>query len=287
MNILNWHSTCNQVLPGICNIFTHASACTTSGAKSERYNDPMIDVHCHLLPMVDDGAKSWEMALEMCQVARADGISHIVCTPHANDQYPYDRTKHQQTLNELRSKTQSGLELTLGCDFHFSYDNIQAAIASADDYLIGNTDYLLVELSDYAIPPQIKDIFFRLLTAGLVPIITHPERNRILQRTPAPVLDWVQAGCLVQVTASAVTAFWGEQAQAVALWLIKNGAAHVLATDAHDAVHRPPVLSAARDLIARQFGAELAQALVLDNPSAIVNGKPLVTRSGELERKAQ
>jgi protein-tyrosine phosphatase len=247
----------------------------------------VIDIHSHILPGLDDGSKSWDMTIEMCRIAIADGITHIVATPHANDEFIYQRENVREKVAELDSRLSGELAFSIGCDFHLSYDNVEDALVNPQRYTIAGKQYLLVELSDYAIPPQIKDIFFRLLTAGLVPIITHPERNRILQRTPAPVLDWVQAGCLVQVTASAVTGFWGEQAQAIALWLIKHGAVHVLATDAHDAVHRPPVLSAARDLIARQFGAELAQALVLDNPSAIVNGKPLVTRSGALERKAQ
>src|SRR5437899_2387018 len=110
----------------------------------------MIDVHCHLLPNVDDGAKSWEMTLEMCEVAKADGISHIVCTPHANDEYPYDRARHEKALAELRSKACGGLEFSLGCDFHFSYDNIRAVVENPDRFLIANGDYLLVELSDFA-----------------------------------------------------------------------------------------------------------------------------------------
>ncbi len=247
----------------------------------------MIDIHSHILPGLDDGSKSWDITLEMCRLALADGITHIVATPHANDEFTYRRESVREKVAELDSRLSGELEFSIGCDFHLSYDNVEDALRNPQRYTIAGKQYLLVELSDYAIPPQIKDTFFRLLSAGLVPIITHPERNRILHRAPGPVLDWVQAGCLVQITASAVTGFWGEQAKAVALWLIKNGAAHVLATDAHDAVHRPPILSAARDLVTSQFGADLARALVLDHPSAIVQGKPLPATCGALERQVQ
>ncbi len=109
----------------------------------------------------------------------------------------------------------------------------------------------------------------------MVPIITHPERNAILQRGPERVLEWVDTGCLVQVTASALTGHWGAVARRVALWLLDHDAVHVLATDAHDDQNRPPILSEARDAVSKRFGADAARALVLDNPAAIVAGRPL------------
>jgi protein-tyrosine phosphatase len=106
-------------------------------------------------------------------------------------------------------------------------------------------------------------------------IITHPERNPILQRTPERVLDWVSQGSLVQVTASALTGRWGDQARRTAHWLLERGAVHVLATDAHDDKHRPPILSAARDIVRGTYGDEMAHRLVEENPAAIVAGNPL------------
>ena len=133
----------------------------------------------------------------------------------------------------------------------------------------------MVELSEYGVPPQVTDGLFKLQSTGMTPIITHPERNAILQRRPERVLEWVDAGCLVQVTASAVTGFWGPIAKRVAMWLLDHDAVHVLATDAHDDKNRPPILSQARDVVSQRFGAELARALVLDNPAAIVAGQSL------------
>ena len=235
----------------------------------------MIDIHSHILPGLDDGARSWDMTLEMCRLAIRDGITHIVATPHADDKYAYSRDHVREVIGELDAKIGEQLALSIGCDFHLSYENIEDAIIHPHHYTISAKQYLLVELSDYGIPPQVSDGLFKLQAAGVVPIITHPERNAILQRRPERVLEWVDAGCLVQVTASAITGFWGDTAKRVAMWLLDHAAVHVLASDAHDDKNRPPILSEARDAVSKRFGVDVARALVLDNPAAIVAGQPL------------
>jgi protein-tyrosine phosphatase len=244
----------------------------------------MIDIHSHLLPGLDDGSKSWEMTLEMCRLAMQDGITHIVATPHANDTYTYSRDRARDLVVELAEKIGDRLAFSIGCDFHLSFENIEDAIAHPQHYTIAAKQYLLVEFSDYGIAPQIGDSLARLQSAGMVPIITHPERNAILQRRLERVLEWVDAGCLVQVTASAVTGAWGVAAQRVALWLLEQEAVHVLASDSHDDKNREPNLSKARDAVAKRFGAHIAQALVLENPAVIVAGRRL--SFGEQNRKA-
>jgi protein-tyrosine phosphatase len=235
----------------------------------------VIDIHCHILPCLDDGSKSWDITLEMCRIAVADGIKHIVATPHANEQYSYNRNEVRERIIELDRQVGAQLQFSIGCDFHLSYDNIEDAIAHPQKYTIAAKQYLLVELSDFFVPSQMSEVFFRLMTAGMIPIITHPERNPNLQRQPEPIFDWVKAGCLVQLTASSLTGRWGAEARSVSMLLLKENAVHVLATDAHDTKHRPPVLSEAREFIARGFGQLLAQALVEENPEAIINGRPL------------
>jgi protein-tyrosine phosphatase len=235
----------------------------------------MIDIHCHILPGFDDGSASWEMTTEMCRLAVEDGIKHIVVTPHANDTYRYDRDCVRECVAELDRRVGDQLSFSIGCDFHLSYDNIEDAILHPKRYTIAAKRYLLVELSDYGIAPQIGDSFFRLQSAGMTPIITHPERNAILQRRPEQIRAWVEAGCLVQVTASAMTGSWGETARQIAMWLLEVDAVHVIATDAHDDKRRRPVLSEARDTVSKHFGADVARALVEDNPMAIISGRPL------------
>ena len=106
-------------------------------------------------------------------------------------------------------------------------------------------------------------------------MITHPERNPILQETQQRVLEWVDQGCVVQVTASAVTGGWGSKVARAAEWLLERDAGHVLASDAHDVKHRVPALSAARERVAKLCGHEVAHALVDDNPRAVISDKPL------------
>ena len=235
----------------------------------------MIDIHCHILAEVDDGPKSWDVAEEMCRMAAADGIEHIVATPHANDRYRYDREFLTRTLDYLRQRVGPTPRLSLGCDFHLSYENLQDVMLFPDRYAIEGSHYLLAELSNYSVPVQIEEHFSKLLAKGLTPVITHPERNPIVQRTPQRMLQWVELGCVIQVTGSALTGRWGQAAWQTAEWLLKREAVHVLATDAHDTKSRPPLLSAARDAAAEICGEEVARALVDGNPRAIVGGQHL------------
>ena len=235
----------------------------------------MIDVHCHILPGIDDGSKSWEMTAEMCRVAARDGITHIVATPHCNDRFDYDRDGCTAMLGELSDAANGKLTFSLGCDLHFSYDNLQDALAHPRRYTIGDSQYLLVEFSHYGLPPSVQQDLFSLLSGGMVPVITHPERNPLLLRQPQLVLEMVEQGCLVQVTANALTGFWGRPSKKMAEWLLQRHAVHVIASDAHDAEHRKPVLSEAHEAVSKLAGEQIAEALVTLNPAAMVEGKSL------------
>ena len=235
----------------------------------------MIDIHCHILADVDDGPRSWDVAEQMCHMALADGIEHIVATPHANSCYEYDREHLTSLLQSFRKRVGPKPRLSLGCDFHLSYENLQDIAAFPRRYTIDGTQYFLAEPSNYSIPPQIDDSFTKLRTLGLTPIITHPERNPILQQTPERILRWVELGCIIQVTGSVLTGSWGEAAWRTAQWLLKRDAVHVLASDAHDLKRRPPLLSAARDAASEICGDKVAHSLVYDNPRAIIAGQVL------------
>jgi protein-tyrosine phosphatase len=235
----------------------------------------MVDIHCHILPGIDDGPKSWAVTAEMCRMAALDGITHIVATPHGNDQYPYDRDRYTEMLGQLHDAGEGKLTFSLGCDFHFSYENIQDALEHPRRYTIGDSQYLLIEFSDFGIPPSVKQNLLSISSCGMVPIITHPERNRPLLNNPEMVLDFVEQGCLVQVTANSLTGYWGSRSKTMAEWLLKRQAVHVIASDAHDCVHRKPVLSEARKIVTKLASAEVAEALFVQTPSAIVEGKGL------------
>ncbi len=235
----------------------------------------MIDIHCHILPDVDDGPKSWEAAEEMCRMALADGIQHIVATPHANDRYHYDREYLSGLLDTLRQRVGRFPRFSLGCDFHLSYENFQDLMVAPSRYCIEGTNYLLVEFSNYSIPAQIDQSLAQMQSKGIIPIITHPERNPILQQDMERVLRWVEMRCVVQITASSITGFWGERAWRAAEWLLKHDAVHVIATDAHDTKNRVPQLSPAVEALDDICDPAVAHALVEGNPCAIIDGKPL------------
>jgi len=236
----------------------------------------MVDIHCHIIPEVDDGSRSWEMTREMCRIAADDGIRHIVATPHCNDEYPYDRERYEALTYNLLEASEGRLEFSIGCDFHFSYENIRDAIENPQRYSINGTRYLLIEFSDYGIPPNLTELLFQFASRGIVPIVTHPERNPLLVRRPEKILELVDAGALIQVTANSITGFWGDKARSISEWLLARGAVHVVASDAHDPKRRRPVLSEARNTLARLVGLEAAQALVNDNPQAIIEDKRLL-----------
>ncbi len=235
----------------------------------------MFDIHSHILPEVDDGSKSWGMSVAMCRMAAADGITHQVATPHANDRYHYDREYLQGLVTHLQGLIGDALTLSLGCDFHLSYDNLQDVLANPARYAIASTQYMLVELSNYSVPPQTTDCFMQLGDRGITSVITHPERNPIVRENLQRVVEWAEQGCIIQVTGSALTGFWGERSSKAARWLLEHDAVHILATDAHDTEKRIPILSTARDAAAEICGHEIAEALVESNPRAILNSKPL------------
>jgi protein-tyrosine phosphatase len=235
----------------------------------------VVDIHSHILPEVDDGPKTWDVCVAMCRAAAADGITHMVASPHANDRYHYDREYMQGLVVHLQQLVGDAPKISLGCDFHLSYENLQDAFANPSNYVIGNTHYLLVEFSNYGVPQNTTDSFHRLGDHGITVIITHPERNPILRENLQRVIEWAEQGCIIQMTGSALTGFWGERTRRAAEWLLERKAVHVLATDAHDLEKRVPILSKSRDAAAQIVGDEIAEALVTGNPSAIVSDQPL------------
>ena len=235
----------------------------------------MIDIHCHPLPGVDDGASSFEVAVEMCRLAAEDGTTHLVATPHNNYVYAFDPILNRQLLADLQKRVGEKPALLLGCDFHLSYDNIQICAQRSKDFTINQTSYLLVELPDQFIPDHLSRVYYDIQVAGLKPIITHPERNALLQRKPELLETWVSNGCLVQVTAQSYTGGFGTRTRKLAERLLDSGLVHFFASDAHDVKRRPPLLSACYQKVEQAKGTEVADLLLQKNPEAVINGLPL------------
>lgn len=235
----------------------------------------MIDIHHHLLFGLDDGPADIETSLAMIEMAAGDGITHLVCTPHANARWAFNPEVNRQKLDELESRAKSTVTLGLGCDFHLSYDNIEDALKNRDKYTINSKQYLLVEFADLMIPANISDSFYEMLVAGLQPIITHPERNFTIQKHPERMKDWLRGGCLVQLTAASLTGRFGRTAQSMAMQFLEKDWVHFLATDAHNLQSRPPLLREACEIVAKRFGTETAERLCVENPRAAFYGEDL------------
>lgn len=235
----------------------------------------MVDVHCHILPGLDDGPSVIEESLEMAETAIADGITHVVATPHCSSEYDFDYARVRQLGEELQGRIGEQLKLATGCDFHLNPENLEALRENAARFCINQHDYLLVEFNEFSIPPSMDQTMHELQLAGLRPIVTHPERNGILRSQPERLAKWVQAGNFVQVTGGALTGVFGQGAQKDALRWIGQGVVHFVASDAHNMRGRPLKLQAAYDTVREQFGEEMARGLFVENPLAAYEGREL------------
>jgi protein-tyrosine phosphatase len=234
----------------------------------------MIDIHCHILPGLDDGPAILEESLEMGRIAAAEGVETLVATPHClNGIYANDQGTILPALNRLREALlENNIPITVlpGADIHLQPE--LAAFVSANPALLLGGRYFLLELPSQSLPPGLPEFLFKIGLTGLMPIITHPERNLLIQGNPALAVDWVRAGALLQITAMSVTGEFGRKVQDCARFLITRGLIQVLASDAHSSDRRPPLLSRARARVEQWGGAALAHDLVEGNPGRIVRG---------------
>jgi protein-tyrosine phosphatase len=235
----------------------------------------LIDIHSHVLYGLDDGARTFGDSLAMLRLAQEHGTTAIVATPHANLEYRYDPELISRRIEEMSHALGGSIQIHRGCDFHLSYDNIQDAIANPRKYTINGGPYLLVEFSDLLIFKNTAEIFARLQDAGMIPIITHPERNDLLRQRIDQITAWVGAGALNQVTAQSLTGRFGKRAAEFAKLLLERDLVHFLASDGHDCEHRPPRMDQAYAWVLDRYGEATAEALCRTNPQAAITGEPL------------
>ena len=235
----------------------------------------MFDIHYHLIFGVDDGPKSIEDSLELAEASIAEGVTHIVATPHASHNYLYQAELNRERLDTLKERLAGRLALGLGCDFHLSFDNLTVADVDPRQFTINGSSYLLVEFPDQVHIPVYNEVLFRLMSRGIVPIITHPERNETLKEKPETVLDWVHAGCLVQVTAASYLGRFGKRSQTLARDLTRSNLVHFVASDAHNVRTRRPAMADAFQVLKNDFGQQTAERLCMRNPEAVFFGRPL------------
>ena len=239
----------------------------------------MIDIHSHILPNQDDGSRSLEESLQMLRMAAAAGTTDIVATPHANMEFAFDPAAIEVRIAQLQQATGPVPRIHYGCDFHLTPENIEDALRSPDKYSINHRGYLLVEFSESFIPKTTGDIFARMLGAGICPVLTHPERNLLLQKRLSDLEAWANMGCLLQVTAQSLLGLFGRRAKDFSHTLLSRRLVHFLASDAHGVTNRTTNLRPAWRYVEEHFGVDTARLLLEENPNAALHGQPLPAQS--------
>jgi protein-tyrosine phosphatase len=271
--------------------------CSVVIASRLRYSRMyMVDIHCHIFHGLDDGPDSFETACAMAEMAVADGITHVIGTPHASPNHRFEPKLVEARRSEIQERFEGRLMFASGCDFHLSFENLRDIRLEPHRYTLNQKNYLLVEFADFSIPAPMDQVLHELQLAGLTPIITHPERNPLIRSKPERLFGWLRQGCFVQVTAQSLLGKFGKSALEVTKEWLEAGAIHFFASDGHNVTSRPPRLKETFDLLTQTQGEEVARALLLENPLAVFEGRPLpfvpeladsagLRRSGRRRRK--
>lgn len=235
-----------------------------------------VDIHCHILPGLDDGPADWEQALGMARMAVQDGVAWVVATPHQRGRYerntrPVIERQRDELVRCLREANIT-LEVFCGADVRID-EGIVRAVADREVMTIAGGRYILLELPHDVYFP-LDSILREFRQLGVTGILTHPERNAALLRHPEKVGEIIQAGGLIQITAGSLLGAFGSAVRQFAEELLFAGRVHVVASDGHNVRGRPPGLGEAFRQIARLLGRDAADLLCRRNPARIVQGLP-------------
>ena len=241
----------------------------------------MIDLHCHLLPGVDDGPSELAESVELCRRAAADGCEVMVATPHQRHPYWWndDRPLLEEKLAAVQERLGDRPRLFLGSEIHLDsielLDEIQVLPQGSLSSLAGSR-YLLLELSrQEGYGPDPEEVIHELLVGGWQPIIAHPEMYPWVAENDPLLVRLVEQGALLQVTAMSLTGAMNRRPRQVASQLLDAGMVHFVASDAHNLRSRPPGLSAAFRALCEGWGEQTAKALTIVNPRAVIDNRPL------------
>ena len=238
-------------------------------------HDGFVDIHCHLLPGIDDGSPDWETSLAMARMAVADGTRTIIVTPHQLGNFSQNRGEpiRQLTsqLQQVLRQHEIPLEISPGADVRIE-DNMIDLLGSGEVLSLGDKcQHVLLELPHELYFP-LEGVLADLKRRGMTGILSHPERNHGILREPELLSPLVDSGCLMQVTAGSLMGTFGPQSQQLAEWMLSQGLVHFIATDAHGTTSRRPLMKRAFEQVASLANTETALDLCVKNPALVAQG---------------
>lgn len=238
----------------------------------------MVDLHCHILPGVDDGAETTEDALEMARMAAASGVTHLIATPHCN--LPYSESKNYvssfliEQFLDLRSRIQQAeipLNLYLGAEV-LCTPEVPRLIQTGKLLPLANSKCLLVEFFFDEGLAYMDNMLQAIAAEGTTPVVAHPERYETIQHSPYVLERWFRNGYVIQLNKGSILGRLGRGAKRTADWILDHGLAHVVASDAHSPVFRTPQMRELRQYLLDFYDPEYVEILLQTNPSRILNG---------------
>ena len=237
----------------------------------------MVDLHCHILPGVDDGARSIEESLNMLRKQADGGVELVVATPHLlRGSYDTDIAECQELTSELQQaadRSGIGIQIKFGVEYYLAPQILDDIDRLADFTIDNNGRYILVEFPMHTIPTSTEDIFFNMKTKGITPVLAHPERNARICHNPSILLDLVTKGCLTQINVGSLLGHFGRAIRKAARDIITHNLAHVVASDMHSV--DSPSLDQGVPEVEKLLGKKKAARLFVENPHKIIDAETI------------
>jgi len=244
----------------------------------------MIDIHCHILPSIDDGPKDEETSIDMLKIAAEDGIKSIIATPHFEEMIKPTVADVKDRISMLKQKAAAlGINLYTGMEVYLTPETPDD-LKKGKLLTLADSKYLLVEFPFQQIPPYIDNILFEIMVQGKVPVIAHPERYREIIDNPNILLKYLDKGALAQVNSWSIMGYFGPDIKTCAKSLVSHNMVHFLASDAHSNRKRKPILTDALEKITQFAGTETADTLT-QNATKILKDAVVVSNHQPIQKK--
>lgn len=240
----------------------------------------MIDIHCHILPGIDDGAKDMQEALKMARIAQSEGIKTIINTSHYHPDFDHESietvSKEAENFNKMLKENNIDLEVLTGRELYYS-DDLLDQIAKSKTYTLNGSKYVLIEFSHVKFPKKLCDIIYEFKLKGYKPILAHVERYQEVQENPGIIYDAIQEGALVQVNASSMVHKSLGSLNSTCETLMRQNMVHFVGTDAHGAENRRPLIKDAYQHVCNKYKPATANKLFIENPKSVIDDEDIDT----------